>query len=112
MTLGTKLGKLRRNKNLSQFEIAEQLDISQNAYNKWESDKTKPNIENLFKISVFYNLSIYNLLDDVSNIDTTGLKIDGNHFNSELIEEFQQNQEQITKLIENQNKLIESLLKN
>ena len=111
MTLGTKLGKLRRAKQLSQLELAQRLDISQNAYNKWESDKTKPNIENLLKISVFYDIDIYNLLNDVSNMNISGLKNNNTISNSGLIEEFKQNQEQINKLIESQNKLIEILLK-
>lgn len=114
MTLGTKLANLRRTKHLSQLEIAEQLDISQNAYNKWESDKTKPTFENLLKISIFYKINIYNILDDVANINISGLKDFENGdtiSSSSLVEEFKKNQEQITKLIESQNKLIESLLK-
>jgi len=38
-SLGTKLLNLRRQHRLSQTEIAEVLDVSQNAYNKWEADK-------------------------------------------------------------------------
>ncbi|MCL2290014.1 MAG: helix-turn-helix domain-containing protein [Bacteroidetes bacterium] len=45
-TLGTKLLKLRREANLSQAEIADFLGVSQNAYNRWESDKCKPLAEN------------------------------------------------------------------
>jgi transcriptional regulator with XRE-family HTH domain len=64
MSLGTKLRELRTNKNLSQMQVAVELDVSQTAYGKWESDQTKPGIDNLLKISEFYETDIYNLLND------------------------------------------------
>lgn len=64
MSLGTKLRELRTNKNLSQMQVAVELDVSQTAYGKWESDQTKPGIDNLLKISEFYEMDIYNLLSD------------------------------------------------
>ncbi|ANF49736.1 hypothetical protein A0O34_03905 [Chryseobacterium glaciei] len=62
MSLGTKLRELRNEKKLSQTQIAVELDVSQTAYGKWESDQTKPGIDNLLKISEFYELDIYELL--------------------------------------------------
>ena len=38
MTFGTKLQKLREEKNISQKEISDLLEISQTIYGKWESD--------------------------------------------------------------------------
>ena len=64
MSLGTKLRELRTNKNLSQMQVAVELDVSQTAYGKWESDQTRPGIDNLLKISEFYEMDIYNLLSD------------------------------------------------
>ncbi|WP_034703181.1 helix-turn-helix domain-containing protein [Chryseobacterium luteum] len=69
MSLGTKLRELRHEKKLSQTQVAIELDVSQTAYGKWESDLTKPGIDNLLKISEFYEMDIYDLL---------GSK-DGNH---------------------------------
>ncbi|HCR77576.1 MAG TPA: hypothetical protein DIW37_14455 [Chryseobacterium sp.] len=69
MSLGTKLRELRTERNLSQTQVAMELDISQTAYCKWESDQTKPGIDNLLKISEFYETDIYNLLENK----------DGNH---------------------------------
>ena len=54
---------MRTQKNLSQTQVAQELDVSQTAYNKWESDLTKPGIDNLLKISDFYGTDIYDLLD-------------------------------------------------
>ncbi|REC50990.1 MULTISPECIES: helix-turn-helix domain-containing protein [Chryseobacterium] len=64
MSLGTKLRALRTERNLSQTQVAMELDISQTAYCKWESDQTKPGIDNLLKISEFYETDIYDLLKD------------------------------------------------
>ncbi|KMQ62868.1 hypothetical protein ACM39_17260 [Chryseobacterium sp. FH2] len=64
MSLGTKLRHMRQQKNLSQMQVAHELDVSQTAYNKWESDLTKPGIENLLKISNFYEADIYDLMND------------------------------------------------
>ncbi|BEV06693.1 helix-turn-helix transcriptional regulator [Chryseobacterium gambrini] len=69
MSLGTKLRALRTERNLSQTQVAMELDVSQTAYCKWESDQTKPGIDNLLKISEFYETDIYNLLENK----------DGNH---------------------------------
>lgn len=62
MSLGTKLRELRNEKKLSQTQIPVELDVSQTAYGKWESDQTKPGIDNLLKIYEFYEIDIYELL--------------------------------------------------
>ncbi|MCU7613068.1 helix-turn-helix domain-containing protein [Chryseobacterium sp. GMJ5] len=120
MTLGTKLNRLRTDRNLTQVQIAERLHVSQNAYNKWESDKAKPAMENLMKIADFYETDVYDLLDEKSIVQTNNDKAIGyiegavtiNHtISEELIESILKNQQDITKLVESQSKLIESLLK-
>jgi transcriptional regulator with XRE-family HTH domain len=122
MTLGTKLNKLRTGRNLTQVQIAEKLHISQNAYNKWESDKAKPAMENLMKIADFYDTDVYDLLDEtpivqnntdraVGNIHNNNTVTINNTISEELIESILKNQQDITSLVEAQNRLIESLLK-
>ncbi|CAD7802204.1 hypothetical protein CHRY9390_00894 [Chryseobacterium aquaeductus] len=122
MTLGTKLNKLRTGRNLTQMQIAEKLHISQNAYNKWESDKAKPAMENLMKIADFYETDVYDLLDEtpivqnntdraVGNIHNNNTVTINNTISEELIESIIKNQQDIAALVESQNKLIESLLK-
>ncbi len=122
MTLGTKLNKLRTGRNLTQVQIAEKLHISQNAYNKWESDKAKPAMENLMKIADFYETDVYDLLDEtpivqnntdraVGNIHNNNTVTINNTISEELIDSIIKNQQDITQLVEAQSKLIESLLK-
>lgn len=119
-TLGTKLRKLRDNKKMSQSEIANMLGVSQSAYNKWEADQARPNTDNLVRIADLHETSIYDSLDEKSIIQNNADKAIGNiqgnvtinhTISEELIDNIFKNQEQISKLIEVQTKLIESLLK-
>lgn len=64
MKLNTKLRKLRNSRKLSQVELAEALQISQTAYNKWESGSTKPSLDNILKLSRFYNIYIEELINE------------------------------------------------
>lgn len=38
MSLGNKIYELRTAKNMSQIELAEQLEVSRQAVSKWETD--------------------------------------------------------------------------
>ncbi len=117
MTLGKKLINLRGKRNLSQSEIAEFLDVSQSTYHKWESDKSKPSIDNLIKISEFHEIDISDLLSDLSNFVFTKNKFNNSYItgstnnstininSSEIINSVIENQKLITSLIQNQNEL-------
>lgn len=68
-----KLQKLRKQKDLTQEQLAEQLFVSRTAISKWESGKGYPNIESLKSISKLFEVSIDQLLsgDEIINIATT-----------------------------------------
>lgn len=57
-----KLFSLRKNRNLSQAELAEAIGVDQTAVHLWESGKTKPRIENLMKLASYFNVSVDELL--------------------------------------------------
>lgn len=84
MSLGTKLRKLRQEKKLSQMQVAVELDVSQTAYGKWESDQTKPGIDNLLRISNFYETDIYDLLDDKEGNHNFINSYDNSNVNNEI----------------------------
>lgn len=63
MTIGEKMKEARKERGLSQEQLAEQLIVSRAAVAKWESDKGIPDIENLKKISEFFEMSIDELVD-------------------------------------------------
>ncbi|MGM9884540.1 helix-turn-helix domain-containing protein [Streptococcus hyointestinalis] len=47
----TKLKQLRKQKKLTQKEIAEQIGIKQNTYSDWETGRTQPNLDYLSKLA-------------------------------------------------------------
>ena len=62
MDFNEKLQELRKNKGLTQEELAENLYVSRTAISKWESGRGYPNIESLKDISKFFDVSIDDLL--------------------------------------------------
>lgn len=62
MEFNEKLQELRKNKGLTQEELAEKLYVSRTAVSKWESGRGYPNIESLKEISKFFSVSIDELL--------------------------------------------------
>lgn len=62
MEFSEKLQELRKNKGLTQEELAEALYVSRTAVSKWESGRGYPNIESLKDISKFFSVSIDDLL--------------------------------------------------
>ena len=62
MEFNEKLQQLRKQRNLTQEQLAEQLYVSRTAVSKWESGKGYPNIESLKSISKLFSISIDELL--------------------------------------------------
>lgn len=62
MEFNEKLQELRKNRGLTQEELAEILYVSRTAISKWESGRGYPNIESLKDISEFFSVSIDDLL--------------------------------------------------
>ena len=58
MTIGERIAKCRKEKNLSQEYIAEILDVSRQAVSKWESAQNCPDIQLLPEISVLFGVTI------------------------------------------------------
>ncbi|GEL06356.1 helix-turn-helix domain-containing protein [Rummeliibacillus stabekisii] len=62
MEFNEKLQQLRKQNNLTQEQLAEQLYVSRSAISKWESGKGYPNIESLKCIAKLFSVSIDELL--------------------------------------------------
>ena len=58
MEFAERLKTLRKQVKLTQAQIAEKLDISQQAYASWERGVKKPTQENLVKIAQVLNVSV------------------------------------------------------
>ena len=62
MEFNEKFQELRKQKNLTQEELAEVLFVSRTAISKWESGRGYPNIESLKAIAKFFGVTIDELL--------------------------------------------------
>lgn len=58
MTFGERLLELRKNKNISQEEFAEILDVSRQSISKWENDKAYPEMTRLLFMSDYFGVSL------------------------------------------------------
>ena len=70
MEFHEKLQQLRRQKNMTQEQLAQQLFVSRTAVSKWESGRGYPNLESLKAISKLFSVTIDELLstDEVLTI--------------------------------------------
>ena len=62
MEFHEKLQELRKNRGLTQEELAEALYVSRTAISKWESGRGYPSIDSLKEISNYFSISIDDLL--------------------------------------------------
>ena len=62
MEFNEKLQQLRKRRDLTQEELADQLYVSRTAVSKWESGRGYPNIDSLKAISKYFSVTIDELL--------------------------------------------------
>lgn len=65
-----RLTELRKSKKLTQLQMAERVPVSRTGYSSWEQGKSKPDLGDLFKLCVFFNVSADYLLG-LSNVSNT-----------------------------------------
>lgn len=61
-SFGTRLQEFRKERNLTQNDIAEQLDVSAQAVSKWENDITQPDLYTLIQLSDIFNVTVDELV--------------------------------------------------
>ena len=64
MTTAEKLVRLRKEKGLSQLQLAEEINVSRQAISRWEIGLAVPSREKLRALSELYNVSVDYLLSD------------------------------------------------
>lgn len=62
--LSENLKKIRKDNNLSQEDLAEELKVSRQAISKWESGSSYPEMEKILQICNRFNLNINDLLNN------------------------------------------------
>ena len=82
MEFNEKLQELRKQRGLTQEELAEKLYVSRTAISKWESGRGYPNIESLKAIAKFFSVTVDDLLstDEVLTIAEEDSKRKEKHF--------------------------------
>ncbi|WP_139419703.1 helix-turn-helix domain-containing protein [Chryseobacterium mulctrae] len=122
--IGYKIKELREQKNISQENLAFQLDVSQSYLSKIENG-TIEKLDFLFmqKVAEFFKVEPQYFMDDQifqNIVDNNHSSAFGNPYSTitinntvtdDLVKSLVQNQEQISQLMEMQNRLIEQLLK-
>ena len=61
--LSTVLKTLRKERQITQRELAGYMNVAQQTVGKWEKDQTFPNIETLKKLAEFFNVTIDFMLE-------------------------------------------------
>lgn len=64
MSFAENLINLRKQKGWSQDDLADNLNLSRQAISKWENDTSKPDIDNIKKISKVFSVTIDDLLNN------------------------------------------------
>ena len=62
MSLGETIYRLRTEKNLSQGDLAERLEVSRQSVSKWENDSAVPDLARLVKLSEVFGVSLDELV--------------------------------------------------
>ena len=62
MTLGENIRRLRTKRNLSQEDLAEQLEVSRQSVSKWETDASTPDLDKLVKLSRVFGVTLDELV--------------------------------------------------
>ena len=62
MTLGEKIYKLRIERNLSQGELSEMLEVSRQSVSKWENGAATPDLDKIIKLSEIFKITIDELV--------------------------------------------------
>lgn len=62
MTLGQRIMNYRKQKNLSQEEVAEKLNVTRQTVSKWETDQSTPDFDKIIPLCELFDISTEELL--------------------------------------------------
>ncbi len=70
MALGEKIYKLRTQHNLSQGDLANELNVSRQSISKWENGNSTPDLEKIIKLADIFNVSLDELIKNEEKEET------------------------------------------
>lgn len=62
MSLGETICRLRGERNMSQGDLADLLDVSRQSVSRWETDSATPELDKLVKLSAIFNVTLDELV--------------------------------------------------
>ena len=68
MTIGDRLLKLRRERNLSQEDLANELDVSRQTVSKWETNQSMPDFDKIIALCKYFGITTDELLTGSKDI--------------------------------------------
>lgn len=82
MSLGENLQYLRKKENITQEQLAEQLNVSRQSVSKWESDTTYPEMDKLLQLCQMFHCSMDDLVQgNIHDINIEGKSEYDSHMN-------------------------------
>lgn len=76
MNLGEKISSLRKQKNMTQFDLADKLNVSNKMISKRETNRSLPDVETIKRIADEFEISINELFECIHDKDVEEKKYD------------------------------------
>lgn len=73
-TLGTMISSLRKDKGMTQLELAEKMGVTDKAVSKWERDLSCPDISSVPKLAEILGISVDDLMQGKTETKEQGTK--------------------------------------
>ena len=70
-SLGERLFKLRRNKKLSQEEVADKLNVTRQTISKWETNQSMPDFDKVVPLCELYGITPDELFIELKGKETS-----------------------------------------
>ena len=68
MSIGERIAELRKERNISQVQLAQMMDVSRQAVSKWENDQTAPDTIKLIQLAEALNTEVEYLATGVKPV--------------------------------------------
>lgn len=69
---GNTIAKLRKSKGLTQAQMANAIHVTQGAISQWETGRTMPDVQQMFILADFFDLTVEELRNGGETLNVTG----------------------------------------
>lgn len=84
MDFADKLQGYRKQRGMSQENLAEVIGVSRQAVSKWESGQSYPEMDKMIALSEFFGVSMDHMVKEVSGNQEAVLPLDAGNFHSDV----------------------------